>query len=144
MCRSVRRLNEHDQSSESGDGQSLVLGILGALLLASLTLGPLLNGIGVFGWQVLGWLSSGVWTPVTFLDFMHWAGVRREWVDNPTSWIGLWSLLNSIPLSVLLIVLGVMMSVGLLTARPNRQDPLDEFWKQMRGGRPTEGQQDAD
>jgi len=109
------------------------LGLVSTLFWASLTLGPLLSGAGVFGWQVYSWLSTGDWKSVSLLDFMRWAGSHPEWTETPTTWMGLWKLLNWIPLSVTLLLLGVIASAALMAAQP-KADPYAAFWKQMRQG----------
>jgi len=88
--------------------------MFGGLALLTLFLGlgiaPLLGGIGVFGWQVLHWLSEGEWVPRSVLHFMIWADYKRAWAENPTAWFGLWKLLNWLPLSVTGILYGATMS----------------------------------
>jgi hypothetical protein len=93
--------------------------LLGFLVLLAFLVG----GIGVFGWQLVGWLRSGAWESVSVLEFFGWGSPGSEWVHNPTDWVGLWRLLSALPLSLTLIAIG---GVGLVAdARDRRRDALD-------------------
>ena len=71
---------------------------------------PMLVGVAVLGWQVYHWLYTGDWTSRSMLDVLRWAAMSAEmsdeWIQNPTSWLGLWKLLNWLPLSATTIVIG--------------------------------------
>ena len=71
---------------------------------------PMLVGVAVLGWQVYHWLYTGDWTSRSILDVVRWAAMSaemsNEWIQNPASWLGLWKLLNWLPLSGTTIVIG--------------------------------------
>ncbi|NOT08066.1 MAG: hypothetical protein HOP28_07665 [Gemmatimonadales bacterium] len=87
-------------STSLAEGFAAVIGLLSAFLgLAS---------IGLIGWQLVHYLQPGSWVAVSVLGFMNWADLGREWVLNPTSWLGLWRALDAIPASITGIVLAVI------------------------------------
>lgn len=101
-------------------------------------LGPLVAGVGVFARQVYAWLHTGEWTSQSVLDFLRWADVRRDWIADPTTWLGLWKVLEWLPLSVTSMAFGVMMLVSYASERrsrpkPTGPDPHAAFWEFMKG-----------
>jgi len=76
----------------------------------------ILAGIGLFGFQVFMYLKYGEWIelPLTTLASL---GPEKfaSWLIDPTSWLGLHKIiskaLESIPLSLFAIVVGVAMIV---------------------------------
>ena len=57
--------------------------LIGLLFLFALLLG----GVGLFGWQTVTWLRTGVWESVSVLDFIAWGAPDSEWIRNPTDWV---------------------------------------------------------
>ena len=94
------------------------------LFSALFTVAVLLAGLGVLGWQVFGWLSSGEWTSVSLLDFLRWgAGPKtRAWIENPTTWIGWWRVLNWTPVSGILLLVGMVMLLELHIERWRKEN----------------------
>lgn len=112
--------------------QDLVPATLGLAFFVVLVVAPLLGGIGTFGWQVYHWLDAGEWTSRSVLDFLRWAGVQADWVQYPTRWVGLWKLLNRLPLSLTGVVYGgAALALFASLRRPNI-DPYAAFWEQLR------------
>src|SRR5688572_17676542 len=72
-----------------------------------LGVGALLGGIGALGWQVVHWLSTAEWVPISVLDFLRWADFNN-WVSSPQSWHGLWRLLNWFPASLAGVLVGFL------------------------------------
>ena len=91
---------------------------LAGLLLSSLVF---FAGIGIVGYQSFVWIKDGVWNAMPLMavfDFLFENTALQEWMQNPTSWTGLhqvveWNLTN-VPLSLVLIVEGGLLSAGLL------------------------------
>jgi len=78
-------------------------------------------GIGIVSYQTFVWLKDGVWNAMSLMavfDFLFEGTALQEWVQNPASWQGVhqvieWNLTN-VPLSLVLIVEGAVLSAGLL------------------------------
>ena len=91
---------------------------LAGLLVSSLVF---FAGIGIVSYQAFVWLKDGVWNAMPLMavfDFLFANTALQEWVQNPASWQGLhqvieWNLTN-VPLSLVLIVEGAVLSAGLL------------------------------
>ena len=54
--------------------------------------------LGIFGWQIYGYLMDGVWTPMSIITALNWAGV--EWAAYPDSWVGVHKILDSFSLAI--------------------------------------------
>ena len=78
--------------------------VLVILKLASYVLIAL--GVIALGFQIFAYLRLGVWPPLSLLSVLHIFDM--QWATNPGSWKGLWNVLNFLPLSGSLIVLGVL------------------------------------
>lgn len=65
-------------------------------------------GLSLFIWQVYNFLRFNIWTPISVLSFLGWMGIPEiaEWVRYPTDWIGLYKILNQIPLNITLLIAG--------------------------------------
>ncbi|MBA6413407.1 hypothetical protein H2508_09835 [Parahaliea sp. F7430] len=65
-----------------------------------------ISGRGVFATQVFGYLYNGVWKSISLANFI--GGFYMPWAySEPKTWIGLWNIINIIPLSFALIVFGL-------------------------------------
>ena len=74
-------------------------------------LGFLLMAACVIGWQVLGYLEAGLWTPFSLIDAA--ALISSEpWLRTPTSWFGLHAVLAWVPVSGTLAVLAYWIIVA--------------------------------
>ena len=91
---------------------------LAGLLVSSLVF---FAGIGIVSYQTFVWLKDGVWNAMPLMAVFDWlfeGTALQEWVHNPASWQGMhqvieWNLTN-IPLSLVLIIEGAVLSAGLL------------------------------
>jgi hypothetical protein len=59
----------------------------------------------VAGWQVIGYLKTGNWIGVGVIEVVRF--FDGEWVEKPTSWIGLNEVLRVIPLSITFLAMGL-------------------------------------
>lgn len=66
---------------------------------------PIVAGAGLLGWQILTYLMDGVWNSVSVVDILAHLDVR--WAEQPSTWLGLHSLLERVPASAAAIVLGL-------------------------------------
>ena len=81
----------------------------------------LVAGIGLVSYQIFLWIKDGVWSEFTVkivFNFLFEGTPVAQWLSNPESWFGLqkileW-LLESIPLSVALIVPSIFTLVGMV------------------------------
>lgn len=64
-------------------------------------------GVGIIGWQIFRYLKDGDWPAVSLITALQWMGVEKPWVSNPTEWVGLHSVMDTIPLSLTLVVLAI-------------------------------------
>ncbi|ABM02104.1 hypothetical protein Ping_0237 [Psychromonas ingrahamii 37] len=64
-----------------------------------------ISAVCVFVFQTYTYLKSGVWLPLSVIDGFSTIGF--EWAKNPTDWIGLWELVDQVPLSVGLFLIGL-------------------------------------
>ena len=67
-------------------------------------LGIFLSGIGIILWQILYYLKTGEWFSMSVVFLLQKIGF--EWTSNPTDWIGIYNLLDRIPLSFACIMAG--------------------------------------
>jgi hypothetical protein len=83
-----------------------------ALIQNIAILGFMLSGIGTFGWQLYNYLRYNIWTSVSVIDALQWTG--QKWAYTPTDWLGVYRILEWMPLSVALPTMGIVV----LWARP--------------------------
>jgi hypothetical protein len=79
------------------------------------------GALAVIGVQATDWLRDGHWTSMSTADGVLWVTLRApistesasvaSWVHNPTTWLGLHSLVSTIPLALSLFGVGL---VGML------------------------------
>ena len=69
-----------------------------------------LSGLVVVGWQIFQYMKDGIWNSVSIITAMQYFG--NEWSFNPVEWTGLWNTLEFIPLSITLIVFGILLSTA--------------------------------
>jgi hypothetical protein len=56
------------------------------------------GAIGLVGWQIYHYLQVGQWQPISVITALQYCEVG--WAYNPTKWIGLYRVLDFIPLSL--------------------------------------------
>lgn len=79
-----------------------------------------ISGFGLLGYQTVVWLQDGVWNAMPLMmvfTFLFEGTALGAWMLNPDSWVGLhqvmeWLLVNT-PISLVLIVNGLMLTVGM-------------------------------
>ncbi|EAQ63732.1 hypothetical protein MED121_03507 [Marinomonas sp. MED121] len=64
-----------------------------------------LSAPGVLIFQLYKYLRTDTWIEISFLDVL--AKINFQWAIDPTDWFGLWRVLNWLPLSVVLLLLGL-------------------------------------
>ena len=64
---------------------------------------------GIVGWQIFHYLKDGDWQPLSVITAMGWAGL--EWAFSPTSWLGLYKVLDWMPLSIAALALTLLASI---------------------------------
>jgi hypothetical protein len=87
----------------------------------SLCIMVFLSGFGLLGYQAVIWLQDGVWNAMPLMmvfSFLFDGTAFGTWMQNPDSWVGLhqvmeWLLMNT-PISLVLIVDGLIMSAGMV------------------------------
>jgi hypothetical protein len=57
----------------------------------------------VFACQVFIYLKTGGWQGVSIIDSILYLGVESDWLINPDSWLGVWKILDTIPLTLFFI-----------------------------------------
>jgi len=63
-----------------------------------------LSGLSIVGWQVYGYLRQEVWQPVSAIDALRY--LNMKWAIAPTDWLGLYRILEWMPLALLLPITG--------------------------------------
>src|SRR5262245_30143053 len=78
--------------------------------------GSWLAAVVVLGLQIILYLKNGAWLSLSVIDgLVHLSGERPSaWLLHPQDWIGLHNLLDKLPLSLGLLLLGVVAFVLLL------------------------------
>ena len=79
----------------SGDSKGGLLTFCGFACLGAAAL--------ISGWQVLTWLMTSVWKPVSVLTALNWMHVR--WAIAPGIWADLHQFLGHAPLGLALLAL---------------------------------------
>lgn len=64
-----------------------------------------ISAVCLFGIQSYSYLKYGIWLSLSVTDGLAAIGV--DWASKPTDWIGLWKLMNKVPLSMSLFFLGL-------------------------------------
>lgn len=79
-------------------------------------IGPIAAGLIVVGYQVLNWLQSGKWTPLSVLSVLRRTHINDQWAALPTSWVGVWRILSWTPVSLLLTACGLLFLASFIAA----------------------------
>ena len=89
-----------DQETKTQKFLFWLLGGLFEVFAGVLGLSATAGGI-VFVWQIFGFLRFGVWESMSVITMLAYFG--SSWAAFPINWLGVHSILNSIPLSLALI-----------------------------------------
>ncbi len=65
-----------------------------------------LMGFLVLIWQIYSYLRIDVWSSVSPVDVLRWAGV--SWAVFPTDWLGLYRVMDWMPLSLFVPAVGIL------------------------------------
>lgn len=71
-------------------------------------------GLVALGSEVIWFVDNGAWFTMTFIDMIKIVGMelfdirKSEWVFNPKSFVWLYDFLNSLPLTVTLVSVGLI------------------------------------
>lgn len=69
-------------------------------------IGAVLAGICTFGYQVYSFLRLGEWEGMSIITALQWAKI--EWAYLPHEWFGFYKVLDAAPLSLALILFGII------------------------------------
>ncbi|MFK5949686.1 MAG: hypothetical protein QM500_13065 [Methylococcales bacterium] len=101
-----------------------------SVITYTILLGGTLGGIGVFIKQIIIYLKSGIWEEQSFLNiFLVFGGKYKQWAEAPTDWHGMHKVFEIIPLSLTLIVFGLIIGVSLLTKLETYIDENERLFK---------------
>ncbi|KKX30262.1 hypothetical protein YH62_11965 [Rhizobium sp. LC145] len=74
-------------------------------------------GLFILGWvtiavQIYWYLRGGLWTSVSIISALKQLPIEKvaEWASNPLDWLGLYQLLEFLPLSGSGIILGLFIT----------------------------------
>ena len=67
----------------------------------------ILSGIGIWGYQIYYWLRYAEWSSFSLLWPLSFYSQFQDWVYYPYDWVGFHNVLDFIPLSIILILIGV-------------------------------------
>ena len=70
------------------------------LFYAIVTIGALIPA-----YQVYNYLKAGYWQSISIIDALK--SVDIQWAVYPQDWVGLWSVLDFVPLSIFILFLGI-------------------------------------
>ena len=82
----------------------------GAIIYILILGSSLLGGLFIIGMQIFFYLKEGAWNSVSIIDGL--VELNLKWAINPQDWLGLWNILDFLPLSVSLLVLGFIILVN--------------------------------
>jgi hypothetical protein len=106
--------------------------VIGILALLALGIGWLsvLIPCYIVGGQIIEYLKLGIWTPHSAL--LIFAYINPEWVNTPSTWIGLHVVLGMIPSSILIFItlqfVSVFSSSKLKELATDFDESNREFW----------------
>ena len=79
------------------------------VVAALITVVSSFGGFCILLWQAYGYLRQEVWQPVSAIDALRY--VNMKWAFAPTDWLGLYRILEWMPLSLLLPIAGVVLAL---------------------------------
>jgi len=71
-----------------------------------------LSGIGIWVYQLYYWLKYAEWKSFSLLWPLSLGSDYQDWIFYPTKWIGFHKVLDFIPLSIVVIVIGLLFIVN--------------------------------
>lgn len=102
---------EHGISKEEHDLipkniRTEILDYLSVIGTVFLICGPILAPFYLLGYQIYTYLKTGTCISFTIIELA--AFIDIEWAICPNDWIGIWNILNSTPLLVLLLFISLI------------------------------------
>lgn len=80
-------------------------------------MGLFLGGWATLGTQIYWYLQSAVWTPLSIIGGLRMVISKSDnWIFAPGSWLGVHSLLDSVPASAALVIIGFLVMAGAHTS----------------------------
>lgn len=79
--------------ADSGYDEFIAVGAIVGLFLAS---------VGTVLWQVYHYLRFNEWVSLSVVDLLKWCDI--QWAYLPTDWIGMYRVLEFLPLSASLLI----------------------------------------
>ncbi len=101
------------ESDAAQDAHWSQLGLFASMGVATVLVAPLFAAAGVFGWQILGWLMTGSWVPVSVLDAMIRIGLGSDWAQSPGSWLGVWMAFDWLSAPAGVVMLYMVLFLGI-------------------------------
>lgn len=80
------------------------------LMLISLAGIFILGAAGSIGWQIYTYLKFDEWHSISLITAMLWLEIK--WASSPIGWIGLYKILDYIPLSLASLFTGFLFFVA--------------------------------
>ena len=71
---------------------------------ALVSVSAFLSGPCILLWQIYGYLRFEKWHPLSIIDALHYCGFG--WAAFPTDWMGLYRILEWMPISLALPLIG--------------------------------------
>ena len=68
------------------------------------------SGLGLIVYQVYFYLKKAIWKSISIIDGLDYIGF--DWSENPIDWVGIWTILDKMPLSLFLIILSLFICNG--------------------------------
>jgi hypothetical protein len=110
----------------------------GSVIGAIVAYGYLIACLALVGFQVYRWFQNGEWTHVGVNDGMRaalahlagadgltgWRAALAQWLDAPVTWLGLHTVLETVPASLALFVVSILgNSLFVYTTDRLREEP---------------------
>lgn len=66
------------------------------------------GAIGIVGWQLYTYLKLGEWHSISVITAMRWFEIK--WSFSPTGWLGIYEILDFVPLSIAVFCAGIILA----------------------------------
>lgn len=86
------------EEERDSDKPSALQPVFGALICT--------GGIATGGYQVYLFLKEGIWEMTSIIDVLVW--LEMKWAIDPDDWLGVWKILDKIPVGLVLIIIGAL------------------------------------
>ncbi len=72
----------------------------------------IINGFGICLYQIYYWLKYAEWNSFSLLFPLSYISEIREWVSYPYEWVGVHKILDFLPLSITLLMVGFLFIIS--------------------------------